>query len=615
MSNKIAAPDAHKVSHAYQDTNNVPSRIRALPDIVANQIAAGEVVERPASVIKELIENSIDAGALSVTVSFRNGGKSLIEVIDDGHGMGRDDAILAFERHATSKIQDVADLKAVATLGFRGEALPSIASVSRLSLTTCPGGGETGVEVIIEGGKLKDVRDAPPIPGTRTQVRSLFFNVPARRKFLRSESVEAAHCHEAAVREALGRPDRGFTLLRDGKAVFEARPESGGEIDRRIAALFGGKILEQITPVECAYAGMTLSGYVSRPGVTRAGRDLQYVFINGRYVRDRLVGKALADGYRSLLPRGRFPMIFLWLTIPPDRVDVNVSPTKTEVRFVDAGSMFHLVKSGVADALQAPGGRERPGFAPSGVGLRRDFAGPAAVAKTREFYEPVAALDTSEKTDTAPQAAPAQAEPAQAELLHFDTAIPDTFVAVGQVFKSFILIEDGDRLLLIDQHTAHERVNYERLTLRYREGRIDSQELLFPVQLELTARDADLMRRAVTQFERLGFFLDHFGENSFVLRAAPSLLLETDHQAVILDIIDTVARDGLGASLDAVGEAAINIMACRGAVKAGQTLDREEIRNLVESLKRCRLPFTCPHGRPVALTLEKKDLLKGFLRK
>lgn len=596
--------------------------IRTLSDRVANQIAAGEVVERPASVIKELVENSLDAGCGSVTVSFRNGGKSLIEIVDDGDGMSRHDALLAFDRHATSKIESVDDLKSVSTLGFRGEALPSIASVSRFRLTTCKPGSSTGVEVVMEGGKLKEAKDAPPIHGTCATVRDLFFNTPARRKFLRSESVESAHAQEAVTRQALSRPDVAFKLIKDGKTLIDAPSGAGDDaFKNRVSALFGRGSIDELAKIEHKSAGMLVDGFISRPGVNRASREAQYVFINGRFVRDRIIYSAILDGYRSLMPKGRHPLVFLRLTIPPERVDVNVSPTKTEVRFVDGRSVRSLVSGGIFRALNMVegGGDSNNSFAQADVPLKADtWEKPVTQTLSRSFAEPLASyaepaaieqtpLGKGEPTDNA--------DAPQQTLSHFDSAISGNFMPVGQVFKSFLVLEDGDRMLILDQHTAHERVLYERFTLKYREGNADAQELLFPVEIELSGRDAGFLKKSLNDFKKLGFYLEEFGSDTFILRAVPLLLGEGDHKSVILDILDGVARLEGGFSFDVIAENAINIMACRGAVKAGDVLNKEEIESLVVQLKKCALPYTCPHGRPVTLTIDKDDLLKGFLRK
>lgn len=609
------------------------SRIRILPDAVANQIAAGEVVERPASVIKELIENSIDASAESIHIAFRNGGKSYIEVLDDGRGMTKEDAMMAFEPHATSKIEDAEDIKSIKTLGFRGEALPSIASVSRIILTTSLLGASSGVEVSIEGGKLKNVRDAAPLPGLRIQLRDLFFNTPARRKFLRSQSVEAGKSHEAVLRQALAYPHVAFRLRRDGKEVINAPALTGeGAHQARIGALFGRSVIKELSQVDYRLENMRIQGYVSRPQINRSGRDMQYVYINGRFVRDKLLNFALMEGFRSLVPQGRYPLAFLFITIAPELVDVNVHPTKIEVRFRDTRGVTALVIGGIQKALGIMKEKRDGDFASASVALRPGHYEPSALSRP-SFSTPVAPF--APPTGPTPGAMPAengegvydQAELRgrdsltgetsyeQTNLKHFDASISESFRPVGQIFSSFILLEDGDRLLLLDQHTAHERVLYEKLTLKYRDGKVDSQELLFPLEIELKKSEAELLKRKLKEFEALGFFLDEFGDTTFTLRSSPSLLAGKDHRSIVLDLVSRIESFDDVARFDEIAEQGINIMACRGAVMAGDKLDSKEIEALVTSLKACRMPYTCPHGRPITLAIEKEDLLKGFLRK
>ena len=588
----------------------MPSRIRVLPDHVANQIAAGEVVERPASVIKELVENGVDAGAVSVTVSFRDGGKSFIEVSDDGCGMERDDAILSLERHATSKIRDAASLSQVNTLGFRGEALPSIASVSRFLMSTATPNAAEGVEINVEGGSIREVRAGAPLPGTRIQVRSLFYNIPARRKFMRSEGVEAGHAQEAVIRQALGKPEINFTLIRDGAPVFQAKGSKEPDaLFRRIESLFGRDTASALIPVDHTFAGMRVRGFVSRPGSTRSSADHQYYFINGRYIRDRMIHYALMEAFRSLLPRGRHPMAFLWLAMPPGRVDVNVSPTKTEARFADGGSVIGLVKNGVERALESArtGRPMEPVFTAPMDDLPLSPE-PLTAPAPRALAEPVAALEPPAWEAAAGQTAP------PVPRMEVETWISDAAVPLGQAFNTFIIFEDGDRLILLDQHTAHERVNYERLMTRAREGKVDAQELLFPLTLDLSRRDADLARRHREDFERLGLVMDEMGPQSFTLRSAPAILAGKNLAGLAADILDRIASVGDAGGFDRLAEEAVTVMACRGAVKAGDRLDRREIESLTRQLAQCRMPYTCPHGRPIALTLRKEDLYKGFLR-
>jgi len=602
--------------------------VRVLPDHVANQIAAGEVVERPASVIKELVENSLDASARSVIVSIRNGGKSYMEVSDDGFGMSRDDSMMAFERHATSKIREAEDLKAVATLGFRGEALPSIASVARVILSTTQPGATSGVEIVIEGGKLRDVRDGAPIKGTRIVARDLFFNLPARRKFLRSEDVESSHSQEAVIRQALGRPDVAFTFIKEGRPQFSLPAENGGGegFARRVASLFGKDAASQLAPVNYSSGGMSVTGLVSKPGYTRAGREGQYVYINGRYVKDRLVNIALMEGYRSLMPRGRHPAIFLNLSIPPERVDVNAHPSKTEVRFADGSSVVNLIKSGILGALMSlrsgsAGIVEANGIETAPVETKSPAAWefqktghPAPMARRPAFCEPPASFAQAPALEEENAAEPA-IEPAPPLLKPLGEAPGARRRVIGQVFSTFMLVEEeGGRLLVFDQHTVHERILYEKFARKYREGKAEGQELLFPVEVEFSRTDACKMARHLESFKNLGFWFEELGGELFTLRSAPFILKDKDYRELALDLLEKFETSRCG-SLSEVAVDAINVMACRAAVKAGQNLDKMEMDGLLKQLDECVLPYTCPHGRPVSMVVTRDDLYKGFLRK
>lgn len=599
------------------------NKVRVLPDRVVNQIAAGEVVERPASVVKELVENSLDAGARHVFVSIRNGGKSYMEVADDGAGMSRDDAILAFERHATSKIRDASDLMSVSTLGFRGEALAAIASVSRTLMSVCEHGAATGTDVTVEGGRLTDCRDGAPIPGTRIQVRDLFFNAPARRKFLRSERSEAERVEEAVVRQALARPDVSFTFVRDGKPALEL-PACDGEdaVLKRIEGVFGEKMASGLAPAAHSLSGMTVTGFISRPGHNLDGGHRQYAYLNGRLIRDRLVSLGVAEGYNSLLPRGARPAYLLFLKVPPGYVDVNVHPAKAEVRFREGRDVVGLVKAATLGALvslkNAVPGREAfpPPSSHDGAANSDPWLAPAPAPTHRPFREPAAAMVYGE----APTGGGLGLEPT---LSSFAEGLFDSFGGsmtadirvVGQLFKSFIVAEDAGRTLIFDQHTLHERILRERISLRLEQGAVDSQELLFPFEIEMPREAEETLEASLPILEKLGFALSEFGTRSYAVRSAPALLAGKDPRRTALDIVQMASGPLAYGDPARMLEESVNIMACRGAVKAGQSLDKREMESLLAQLGECVLPYTCPHGRPVAVALHKDSLLKAFLRK
>jgi DNA mismatch repair protein MutL len=611
------------------------NRIKILPDRVVNQIAAGEVVERPASVVKELVENSLDAGARVVFVSIRNGGKSYLEVADDGAGMSRDDAILAFERHATSKIREADDLMSVSTLGFRGEALAAIASVSRTLMSVCLHGATAGADVTIEGGRLTDVRDGAPIPGTRIQVRDLFFNAPARRKFLRSERSEAERVEEVVVRQAIARPDVSFTFVRDGKPLLELSACHGEEaLRKRIEAVLGEKTAKGLTPVNHSLSGLLVTGFISRPGHNLDAGYRQYVYLNGRLIRDRLVSLAVTEGYHSLLPRGARPAYVLFLTVPAGQVDVNVHPAKMEVRFREGRDVALLVKAAVLSALiglkNGSPARETPHAPGEAVALRDEaksgdpWLASAPQSTHRPFREPVSALlYGAEQTDGVETAEVAGALDLGPEFIRSGGELFETFGGnlsseirvVGQLFKCFIVAEDGARTFLFDQHTVHERILRERISSRLETGGVDSQELLFPFEIETPRGDEERVEASLPILEKLGFTLTQSGSRSYAVRSAPALLTGKDPRQTALDIIHLSYGPLASAEPSRILEESVNIMACRGAVKAGQSLGVREMESLVSQLGECALPYTCPHGRPVAVVIQRESLLKAFLRK
>ena len=608
------------------------NRVRILPDRVVNQIAAGEVVERPASVVKELVENSLDAGAKLVFVSIRNGGKSYLEVADDGAGMSRDDAILAFERHATSKIRVADDLMSVSTLGFRGEALAAIASVSRTLMSVCAHGGASGTDVTVEGGRLTDVRDGAPIPGTRIQARDLFFNAPARRKFLRSERPEGERVEEVVVRQAVARPDVSFTFVRDGKPVLELSARFGEDaLRKRIGDVFGEKFSSGLTPVSHCLSGLRITGFISKPGHNLDGGWRQLVYLNGRLIRDRLVSLGVTEGYHSLLPRGARPAYVLFLTVPAGQVDVNVHPTKMEVRFRDGRDVVGVVKAAVLEALISlkngvtPRRADEPAQgAGGGVESGDPWLASAPHSAHRAFHEPVAAMlygdaDTAvEKnygTDSAPDMEPGFVRSGGELFEPFGGRVSPGVRVVGQLFKSFIVAEEGDRTLLFDQHTIHERILRERISSRLESGGVDSQELLFPFEIEIPRGAEERLARSLPTLEKLGFTLTQFGSLAYAVRSAPALLAGKDPRQTALDVIRLAGGPLAGAEPSRILEESVNIMACRGAVKAGQSLDNREMESLLSQLGECVLPYTCPHGRPVAVVISRESLLKAFLRK
>jgi DNA mismatch repair protein MutL len=697
------------------------NRIRLLPEHVANQIAAGEVVERPASVVKELVENALDAGASRIAVEIQAGGRSLIRVTDDGSGMSRDDALLAFERHATSKIQRAEDLQAIATMGFRGEALPSLASVSRLALTTREAGadGIEATQVILHGGKLLDVRTAAGAAGTSVEVRQLFFNLPARRKFLRSEETERAHIHHYLTLAAVAHPHVGFTFTHDQRLVWRLPPVPCGQnpgdalaaLRERLRALYGGE--RSLVPVDFtrsltvasppdleAQAGaepdpepgalpLRVWGFIGAPGVSRSTRDEQHLFVNRRPVENRALNHALLEGYHTSLMKGRFPVTALFLELSPALVDVNIHPAKREVKFreerqvrgivtqavrrallgyhaatapptvagashlgpapatePDAGSASKAGAVTAAPAMQRPLDLNGRGIAPAsttGPAIPATTAPPIPAASNpvigqgaESASSPVASgrterdtghqasqvpgdgarrqsADGSDRDGHAPQGllnAPGpSAQPANPPPL---LQVP--LRLVGVIGRLYVVLESDRGLVLLDQHAAHERVLFERVLAQLDRGAAPCQRLLLPETVELSPRDASFLREQLPTLNRLGVSLREFGERTFLLDGLPPFVRVGHAREFVVALVDELKAAGNEVNSLRLGEPTVAKTVCRHAVKANDALGGPELLHLVEDLRRCSMPYTCPHGRPTMIEFNWRELEKKFGR-
>jgi len=595
-------------------------RIVKLPDELVNRIAAGEVVERPASVVKELIENSIDAGAGAITVEVKGSGKRYIRVMDDGSGMLREDASLAFERHATSKIKTAHDLHKITTLGFRGEALPSIASVSNVRLLTRSAGDSSGTEIELDNGIVKAIKDAPPVKGTSIEVKDLFLNIPARLKFMKSDATELSHIIESVNQHALSHPVIRFKMINGNKAIIDTA--STNNILDRIASIFGYEITDSLAPqINYVRGGLSLEGYVSKPSINMAGRSLQYIFVNNRYIKDRVINHAIYEAFRTLLPKDRHPAYFLFLNIDPEMVDVNVHPSKIEVRFAKQGEVHDFVRDAIRESMK------RAGSWDPGVGSQEQNA--ELRAPNSELYKD-RVRETIERYISGQESGPGNLESGIKNFNRYSTLntqhstlklSPETesnlsqFKPVGQIFDSFIILEGADNIIFIDQHTAHERILYERFLQKIKDSKIEVQTLLLPVNMEVSSKESVILQSNLDNFKKLGFDIESFGGNSFIIRAVPSLLSGDDYKQLIRDILDKLIVHQRNTSFDEIVNDMILIMACRGAVKANQRLGIEEMESLVKELMRTSRPFTCPHGRPIALSMDKGQILKGFLRR
>jgi DNA mismatch repair protein MutL len=568
----------------------MPRRIAILPDAVADQIAAGEVVERPASVVKELVENALDAGARRVRVALENGGKTVIEVSDDGSGMGREDAVLALDRHATSKVRSAADLVGVATFGFRGEALPAIASVSRFALTSSD--GESGTELTVAGGRLDRVADAVRQRGTTISVRALFYNTPARRKFLRSAASETRAAQEAVSTLALAHPGVGFELEVDGTTRLTVPPAQAA--DERLAAVWGRALAGTLVPVTYAAGAFRVEGFVQRPGDAQpTGRRTQ-LFVNGRPFKDSFLLRAAEAGYRSAIHPGDRPSLYLRIEVVPGDVDVNVHPAKLEVRFRDRIGVERVVEEAVRHALgalaaAAPVGDWRP--LPAGVA-----AGPGGGPSSELVEELFAVHDATPVVGAPPQ------EPAgfQAPLV--------------QMFETYIVYEASEGVVIVDQHSAHERVLYEAVLGQLTGADAPAQRLLLPLTLELTDEELDAVERHDEPLRRVGFEAEAFGGRAVVLHAVPSPHPRFDAGACFRELVADLARGRFGGWANRLERFAATY-ACRAAVKAGQRLEQREMRELLLRLFATDLPPHDVHGRSTIVQLPREELERRFGRR
>jgi len=654
-------------------------RIHVLPEHVANKIAAGEVVERPASVVKELLENSLDAGSMRIRIQVEAGGKKLIQITDDGCGMVRDDALLAFERHATSKIKDAEDLLNISTLGFRGEALPSIASVSRLRLETRAGDQDSGTVVEINSGKMFRVEEAGLPPGTSITVRDLFFNVPARKKFLKAESTELSHIASLVTHYALAHPDKYFELHSATNAMLVAPPVAG--YSERVYQVFGKETLDQLISVAAefplAHVGLPqpppwrreqedeesgpsepghlrLHGFVSKPEIQKLNRNSIYTFVNGRLIRDRLIQHALTEAYRNILPPTVFPVVLLFFEMPNAEVDVNVHPSKTEVRFRQQSVMHDFLRDSVRAALMKA--RPVPQFVTE---IRaHPTASPSLTPGARAAAEGVPAWHYGA---TAPQEFGLQAppQPLIAERFHFaegiaveaNAAIPvarfprQTFAGpveapeggscapaidepeplgeppslsslkpLGQLRESFILAVNHDGLWIIDQHVAHERVLFERVLKQRAQQRVESQRLLMPIVIELTPAQQAVFSEISEELEGNGFDAEPFGTRSIAVKIAPAGVEAGQVEHMLHELLDQFSREDQALNLEQIRGRIAASIACHAAIKVNMPLQQNKMEWLLAELAKTDCPMTCPHGRPVVLRYSMRDIQRAFKR-
>ncbi len=594
------------------------SKIRILPEIVSNKIAAGEVVERPAAVVKELLENAIDAGSTKIIVEVEQGGRSLIRVSDNGAGMNPDDALLSVERYATSKIFNDSDLFAVKTLGFRGEALPSIASVSKFQLVTRDQNSEAATSIFIDGGKIKKVTETGAPAGTMVTVRHLFYNTPARRKFLKTVNTEMSHVADTVARIAMSRSEIAFRLLHNNKQV-KNWPAVQNPIDRAAETL-GRDIKNDLYEIADQIPGLLLTGWISAPSVARSTARGIYLFVNGRFVRDRMVQHALFQGYAGRLMKGCFPVAVLFLKIPFDQVDINVHPSKAEVKFAEQKKIHAAIiesvsrtlklaeRSGWTEAKSCPSENLHvAGIAPEYGSGRQNKAGFQNNFSAEDFFS----ADSS-KAETLPGTL---SEPRKAEQspLWAKSSFRDLRV-IGQLHNTFILCESKEGLILLDQHAAHERIVFEKLKAGARGRTPTSQKLLVPETIDLAYREAAILAKILPELQAFGLEIEPFGGNTFVIKAIPSLLSNRDVRPLIMEIVEKLAETGFSVGISGALDECLMIMACHGSIRAGQSLSDKQIQALLDQLDECGNSSCCPHGRPLCLSWPVKILEKSFRR-
>ncbi|MCB1209114.1 MAG: DNA mismatch repair endonuclease MutL [Verrucomicrobiales bacterium] len=619
------------------------SKIRILPDALASQVAAGEVVERPAAVIRELVENSLDAGAKHVEVHVQRGGAALIRIVDDGGGMDREDALLCIERHATSKIRTKEDLAAIQTFGFRGEALPSIASVARFRLATREASALSGTEIEIHGGKMQHVRDYGGAPGTVIEVRSLFFNVPARRKFLRTENTEYSHVEQQFRLHAIANPHVAFTLTRDGDVMFHL-PAANNMLER-IRSLSGDELAGRLIEVEREERrGITIHGFIGGAGLSRSTKQFQLTFLNGRPIESPSIHYGLREGYHTVLMKGQNPVTFLFLEMDPHAFDVNVHPAKKEVRFHDGHTVREVVAAAVSNALAAS--RTLPTGHPSGFSRQ-------AVPTTPETESPTPPLQLRSQAPSPPPPAqtflpidsrqhqapppPQRLTPTPRPVVQAPTTISpapkspphtqpppdsspaeseaDSFRIIGVLHHLYVLMENKEGLVLMDQHAAHERVMFEQMRRAMEEGGVPSQRLLIPITLQVSPQDADLINRNIEALSRLGIEAEPFGPNIFKVEALPTFLKTDDPMEWLDQVIEELKGMSGKASSLRLGEDMIATTVCRHAVKANDPLSIPELTALLKDLFLCEMPYCCPHGRPTLIQITAGELEKKFGRR
>lgn len=638
------------------------SKVKILPEFLINKIAAGEVVERPASVVKELVENAIDAGGDQIFVTVKNGGKDLISVLDNGEGMSQTDAQLAIERHATSKIKTDKDLESITTMGFRGEALAAIAAVSRFELSTCSDEETGGFQIRVEGGRVVHSAKMGFPKGTRIVVENLFFNTPARQKFMKSVNTEYNHIHDLVIRLALGNPSIQFRLMHNKNLVLNIPKDA--DFKQRISHCFGSEISKGLIDCQHEESYLKFDGLISIPTQAKSSKRWQHIFVNDRYVKCKSVNHAIYEGYKTLLMKHAHPAFFMRLHLPPTEIDVNVHPAKTEIRLKNTNLVHTILSEQISLQLKkqeratftgnrplqenkgdhnkeiaTPGKPEETADLPS---CNQEPRADSIEPQTKEpDYPPIyketddqlgfmtetgTATKPKPRKETGPDPEPALAEtPPETpddpfpfnqgeDALEVNNDLVSGFTVIGQLLSKYIVVQGENKLILIDQHAAHERVRFEEIRRQYYSQKLPTQTLLVPILMELPPHDGLLLEQYQDSWEKMGFYIDHFGGNDYSVKEIPAILKDADIVNIIKEVLDEMAQFGKSGKLELFFNQVFEKMACHSAVRASQYLSMEEMKALVNQLVQYNIMLHCPHGRPVWIELTLDDLDKRFKR-
>lgn len=595
------------------------AKVSILPESITNKIAAGEVVERPASVIKELVENSIDAEATEITIVCKSGGRRTIQIIDNGSGMSRDDALLSLERHATSKIKTEDDLSSIMTLGFRGEALPSIASVSRFNLKTRPQNQIDGTEIVVEGGRVKDVKSCGMRSGTIINVENLFFNTPARLKFMKQPETEGGHIADTVAKIAIANPDISFTLIIDDKVIFALKKS---DLKRRVSQIVGSETGETLLQISASAENITIAGFISPPKTVRSSASQIYSYINGRFIKDKVVQHAIMQGYRGVIERGRYPVTTLFIEISPKDVDVNVHPTKHEVRFRRQSFVHDFIQHTIENSLKNPTWLiTQPAQPIQNASENRA----ENVVESSEKYKPLIekALQKSLSLTNLPKQnyyqdhlkKPNFANDAKDDYHPKEEGGYFSHLSIiGQFHGEYIICQHNDQLVIIDQHAASERVAYQRLKREKSGERVESQPLLTPICIDATFSESAAASKYCNILANAGFEIEPFGGNSLVIKSLPALLSTRNAAEIIHDILNQLQSTGSSETIEEIDEKLLAKIACHSVVRGVSKLDNIEIRELLYQMDNTEFAASCPHGRPVSHTITLKEIEKIFKR-